>query len=197
MTAVARMKLKKNVVAVIAACENSIGGNAYRPGDIIGSMAGKSIEAVNTDAEGRLTLIDAITYIIRNENVTEVIDVATLTGGIIVALGHDATGVFTNTDRMYENLEIASKKWGEEIWRLPLLPSYKELIKSDVADLKNAGEKSASAASAAKFLEDFVENLPWMHLDIAGTSFKFSDSGYSKKGATGETVRTLYSYIKG
>jgi leucyl aminopeptidase len=197
MTAVARMSLKKNVVAVVAACENSIGGNAYRPGDIIGSMAGKSIEVVNTDAEGRLTLIDAITYIIRNEKVTEIIDVATLTGGVIVALGHDATGVFTNTDEMYENLQIASTKWGEEVWRLPLLSGYKELIKSDVADLQNTGGKFASAASAAKFLEEFVENTPWMHLDIAGTSFKFSESGYSKKGATGETVRTLYSYIKG
>ncbi|WP_321329755.1 leucyl aminopeptidase [uncultured Ilyobacter sp.] len=197
MTAVARMKLKKNVVAVIAACENSIGGNAYRPGDIIGSMAGKSIEVVNTDAEGRMTLIDAITYIIRNEKVTEVIDVATLTGGVIIALGHDATGVFTNTDKMYKNLQIASKKWGEEVWRLPLLPQYKELIKSDVADLKNTGGKLASAATAAKFLEEFVENIPWMHLDIAGTSFIFSEKGYSKMGATGETVRTLYSYIKG
>jgi leucyl aminopeptidase len=197
MTAVARMSLKKNVVAVVAACENSIGGNAYRPGDIVGSMAGKSIEVVNTDAEGRLTLIDAITYIIRNEKVTEIIDVATLTGGVIVALGHDATGVFTNTDEMYENLQIASTKWGEEVWRLPLLPGYKELIKSDVADLQNTGGKFASAATAAIFLEEFVENTPWMHLDIAGTSFKFSESGYSKKGATGETVRTLYSYIKG
>lgn len=196
MAAVARMKLDKNVVAVVAACENSIGGNAYRPGDIIDSMAGKSIEVVNTDAEGRLTLVDAITYIIRNENVTEVIDVATLTGGVIVALGHDATGVFTNTDVMYEKLQIASEKWGEEVWRLPLLPAYEKLVKSDVADLKNSSGRFASSASAAKFLEEFVENTPWMHLDIAGTSFKFSESGYSKKGATGETVRTLYSYIK-
>ncbi len=197
MTAVARMKVKKNIVAVVAACENSIGGNAYRPGDVIGSMNGKSIEVTNTDAEGRLTLIDAITYSIRNEKVSEIIDVATLTGGVIVALGFDATGTFTNTDEMYTKIEKASAEYGELVWRMPLFDKYKEILKSDVADLVNSGGRWASAASAAKFLEEFVEGKPWMHLDIAGTSFAKKPEEYYPKGATGRVVRSLYTYFKG
>ncbi len=197
MTAVARMKVGKNIVAVVAACENSIGGNAYRPGDVIGSMNGKSIEVTNTDAEGRLTLIDAITYAIRNEKVSEVIDVATLTGGVIVALGFDATGTFTNTDGMYEKIERASTEYGELVWRMPLFDKYKEILKSDVADLVNSGGRWASAASAAKFLEEFVEGKPWMHLDIAGTSFAKKAEDYYPKGATGRVVRAIYGYFKG
>lgn len=197
MTAAARMNLKKNIVAVVAACENSIGGNAYRPGDIIGSMNGKTIEVTNTDAEGRLTLIDAITYSIRNEKVSEIIDVATLTGGVIVALGFDATGTFTNSDEMYAKIEGASKEYGELVWRMPLFDEYKELIKSSVADLVNSGGRWASSASAAKFLEEFVEGTPWMHLDIAGTSFASKPSEYYPKGATGKVVRALYGYLKG
>jgi len=197
MTAVARMKVKRNIVAVIAACENSIGGNAYRPGDIIGSMGGKTIEVTNTDAEGRLTLIDAITYSIRNEKVSEIIDVATLTGGVIVALGFDATGAFTNTPEMYSRLETVSKEYGELVWQMPLFDEYKEILKSNVADLVNSGGRWASAASAAKFLEEFVEGTPWMHLDIAGTSFASKAEQYYPKGATGRVVRALYGYLKG
>ena len=197
MTAVARMKVKKNIVAVVAACENSIGGNAYRPGDVIGSMNGKSIEVTNTDAEGRLTLIDAITYSIRNEKVSEIVDVATLTGGVIVALGFDATGTFTNTDEMYTKMERSSSEYGELVWRMPLFDKYKEILKSDVADLVNSGGRWASAASAAKFLEEFVEGMPWMHLDIAGTSYASKAEEYYPKGATGRVVRSIYSYFKG
>jgi len=197
MTAIARMKVEKNIVAVVAACENSIGGNAYRPGDVIGSMNGKTIEVTNTDAEGRLTLIDAITYAIRKEKVSEIIDVATLTGGVIVALGFDATGTFTNTDEMYTKIETASTGYGELVWRLPLFDKYKEILKSDVADLVNSGGRWASAASAAKFLEEFVEGMPWMHLDIAGTSFASKAEDYYPKGATGRAVRSIYGYFKG
>ena len=189
MCALAKMKIKKNVTAVVAACENAIGSNAYRPGDIIGSM--------NTDAEGRLTLADALTYIIRKENVDEVIDAATLTGAIMVALGDNVTGVFSNSDENYKKLENAGKYWGEKYWQMPIFEEYKEIIKSDVADLKNSAGKLAGSITAAKFLQEFVEDKPWMHLDIAGTAFSEKNGKYFKKGATGQVVRTLYSYIKG
>lgn len=197
MCALGKMKIKKNVTAVIAACENAIGSNAYRPGDIIGSMNGKTIEITNTDAEGRLTLADALTYIIRKENVDEVIDAATLTGAIMVALGDNVTGVFSNSDENYKKLESAGKYWGEKYWQMPIFEEYKEIIKSDVADLKNSAGKLAGSITAAKFLQEFIEDKPWMHLDIAGTAFSEKNGKYFKKGATGQVVRTLYSYIKG
>ncbi len=194
MCAIARMNLKKNVVAVIPACENSIGGNAYRPGDIIGSMAGKTIEVDNTDAEGRLTLIDGVHYIIKNEGVKEVIDVATLTGAVLVALGSTTTGVLSNNDDMYKQLEKASEEIGERVWRLPNFPEYKELYKSKVADLKNSGGRYAGSITAGMFIGEFVGDTPWMHLDIAGTSATSKPYGYYEYGATGQCVRTLYSY---
>jgi len=194
MSALARMKANVNVVAVVAACENSIGGNAYRPGDIIGSMGGKTIEVDNTDAEGRLTLIDAVHYIINYESVKEVIDVATLTGAVLVALGTSTTGVLSNNDEMYKNLEEASKIAGERVWRLPNFPEYKELYKSKVADLKNTGGKYAGSITAGMFIEEFVGETPWMHLDIAGTSAADSPYGYYTHGGTGQVVRTLYNY---
>lgn len=194
--AVAKAKLKKNVVAVIAACENGIGSNAYRPGDILKTMNGKTIEVVNTDAEGRITLGDAITYITRMENVSEIIDVATLTGGVMVALGMTTTGLFSNSDKMVEKFIKASENWGEKYWRMPLFEEYGEMIKSDVADIKNSAGRWASSITASKFLENFVENTPWIHLDIAGTAYLDKDGKWFKKGATGVGVKTIYSYIK-
>ena len=197
MCALGKMKIRRNVTAVVAACENAIGSNAYRPGDIIGSMNGKTIEVTNTDAEGRLTLADALTYIIRKENVDEVIDAATLTGAIMVALGDNVTGVFSNSDENYKKLEAAGKYWGEKYWQMPIFEEYRDIIKSDVADLKNSAGRLAGSITAAKFLEEFIEEKPWMHLDIAGTAFSEKNGKYFKKGATGQVVRTLYSYIKG
>uniref|UniRef100_A0A2P2IBF0 Cytosol aminopeptidase n=1 Tax=Hirondellea gigas TaxID=1518452 RepID=A0A2P2IBF0_9CRUS len=194
MCAISRMKIKTNIVTVIAACENSIGGNAYRPGDIIGSMGGKTIEVDNTDAEGRLTLIDAVYYIINHENVKEVIDVATLTGAVLVALGMSTTGVLANNDAMYNALEEASKTAGERVWRLPNFPEYKELYKSKIADLKNTGGRFAGSITAGMFIEEFVGETPWMHLDIAGTSSTDAPYGYYTHGGTGQIVRTLYNY---
>lgn len=194
--AASQMKLKKNIVAVIPACENSIGGNAYRPGDIIGSMAGKTIEIVNTDAEGRLALIDAVTYAIRKEKVSEIIDVATLTGGMVVALGFDVTGIFSNNDEMCDKLGRSGEEFGEKFWRMPIFDEYKELLKSDIADLKNSGGRWGSAISAAKFIEEFVEDIPWVHIDIAGTAFVPKAKDYYGKGATGKVVRSLYNYLK-
>lgn len=197
MCTLGKMKIRRNVTAVVAACENAIGSNAYRPGDIIGSMNGKTIEITNTDAEGRLTLADALTYIIRKENVDEVIDAATLTGAIMVALGDNVTGVFSNSDENYKKLEAAGKYWGEKYWQMPIFEEYRDIIKSDVADLKNSAGRLAGSITAAKFLEEFIEEKPWMHLDIAGTAFSEKNGKYFKKGATGQVVRTLYSYIKG
>lgn len=194
MCALSEMKIEKNIVTVIAACENSIGGNAYRPGDIINSMAGKTIEIDNTDAEGRLTLADAVYYIINNEKVKEVIDVATLTGAVLVALGTSTTGVLSNNDEMYKQLEESSRNVGERVWRLPNFPEYKELYKSKIADLKNTGGRYAGSITAGMFIGEFVGDTPWMHLDIAGTSATSTPYGYYVNGATGQGVRTLYNY---
>lgn len=197
MCAIAKNRLNKNVVSVVAACENSIGPNAYRPGDIVGSMSGKYIEVINTDAEGRLTLADALTYIKRKENVSEIIDVATLTGGIVVALGSSVTGAFTNKKEMYLKFEKASEQWEEKYWQMPIVEENRKAIKSEIATLKNSVGRYASAPGAAAFLEAFIEeNTPWLHLDIAGTAYITSDTEYHKKGATGVGVKTIYSYIK-
>ncbi|MGL4987947.1 MAG: leucyl aminopeptidase [Cetobacterium sp.] len=195
MCALAKGKIEKNVVAIVPACENAINENAYRPGDIIKSMNGKTVEIINTDAEGRLALADAITYSIRKEKVTEIVDVATLTGAILVALGTLTTGVFSNSDEKYTLLENASKLHGEKVWRMPIFEEYSDLLKSSVADVKHTGGRMGGSITAAKFLEGFVEGLPWIHMDIAGTSFN-SSVKWLKKGATGVGVKSLYSYVK-
>ncbi|MFW2490406.1 leucyl aminopeptidase [Clostridium chromiireducens] len=196
ISAIAKKKLKINVIGVIAACENLISGRAYKPGDIIGSMAGKYIEVLNTDAEGRLTLIDAVHYIIEKEKVNKVIDVATLTGAALVALGVTTTAVIANNDELYKDLESASSKADEKVWRLPNFDDYKKLIKSDIADLKNTGGRNAGTIAAGLFIGEFVQNKPWLHLDIAGTSWAEQESSYYSKGGTGVGVRTLYYLAK-
>lgn len=198
MMALAKNKINKNVVAIIAACENAISGDAYKPGDIIGSMGGKTIEVLNTDAEGRLTLVDAVTYAIRKENVTKVIDVATLTGAALVALGETTTAVISNDDAFYGDLEKASKVTGEKFWRLPAFDEYKKLIKGNLADLKNTGGRNAGTITAGLFIGEFVDDKPWLHLDIAGTAWATSPSSqYTIAGGTGAPVRTLYYLVKG
>ena len=198
MIALAKNNVKKNVTAVIAACENAISGDAYKPGDIIGSMAGKTIEVLNTDAEGRLTLVDAVTYAIRKEGVRKVVDVATLTGAALVALGETTTAVVSNNDDFYSDLEKASKVTGEKFWRLPAFDEYKQLIKGNLADLKNIGGKNAGTITAGLFIGEFVEDKPWLHLDIAGTAWASNPvSQYTVAGGTGAPVRTLYYLVKG
>ncbi|MBN7575006.1 MULTISPECIES: leucyl aminopeptidase [Clostridium] len=196
ISAIAKKKLKINVVGVIAACENLISGAAYKPGDIIGSMAGKYIEVLNTDAEGRLTLIDAVHYIIEKEKVNKVIDLATLTGAALVALGVTTTAVVSNNDEFYKDLENASLKADEKVWRLPNFDDYKKLIKSDIADLKNTGGRHAGTITAGLFIGEFVQNKPWLHLDIAGTAWTEKETSYCTKGGTGVGVRTLYYLAK-
>lgn len=195
MQALAKNKAKKNVVAVVAACENAISGGSYKPGDIIGSMAGKTIEVLNTDAEGRLTLIDAITYIIQKENVSKVVDVATLTGAVLVALGSDITGVISNNDEFYNELIDAANKSGEKFWRLPNDKCFKKLYKGDFADFKNTGGRYGGTVTAGMFIGEFVENKPWLHLDIAGTSWTNSSNDITPKGGTGAPVATLYELV--
>lgn len=192
MCAIAKDRLDKNVVAVIAACENTISGNSYKPGDIIGSMSGKTIEILNTDAEGRLTLADAIYYIINNEKVSKVVDIATLTGAAIIALGSVATAVVTNNNNFYNQLEDAAFISGEKIWKMPTFDEYKEQLKGKEADLKNTGGREAGCITAGLFIGEFVGDTPWLHLDIAGTSEASKSYGYKTIGATGQGVRTLY-----
>lgn len=192
MTAISRLKVKANVVGIIAACENMISGRAYKPGDIIGSMSGKSIEVLNTDAEGRLTLADAVHYAAAKEKATKILDIATLTGAAIVSLGNIATAVLASDDQFYASLEQASDLAGERIWRLPHDDEYKELIKSDVADLRNTSISGAGTITGGLFVGAFVEKTPWLHLDIAGTAWTSKEGDYHPKGATGAGVRTMF-----
>jgi len=185
------------VTAVVLATDNVISGDAYVPGDIVGSMAGKTIEIHSTDAEGRLTLADAVYYSIKHEGVSEVVDVATLTGACVVALGEFNTGAFTNNRELYGKIEKAAEEAGEPMWQLPLSKGYRDLIKGDRGDLKNTGGRWGGASTAAAFIEAFVEDTPWVHLDIAGTSDIAAARGYLPKGATGMPVKTLYYYVKG
>ena len=148
MSIIAGRKLKVNVIAVVAACENMISGAAYKPGEIIGSMAGKTIEIRNTDAEGRLTLVDAVNYIIEKENASEVIDIATLTGAALVALGDTTTAVVTNNDSFYKELKEVSNYTGEKFWQLPAFEEYKEMVKSEIADLNNSPGRNAGTITA-------------------------------------------------
>jgi len=194
--ALATLKLKLNVVGVIAACENMVSGAAYRAGDIIRSMSGKTIEVINTDAEGRLTLIDAIHYAITKERVDKVIDIATLTGAAVGALGNQISAVLTNDDALLHKLKTASDHCGEKIWQLPAHEAYTELLKSEVADLKNTGGPYAGAITAGLFIREFVENKPWLHIDIAGTALRDKESGIHPFGATGVGVRLLISLLK-
>lgn len=196
LKAIAKAKLKKNVVGIVAACENLISGSAYKNGDIVGSMSGKTIEVLNTDAEGRLTLADALWYAATEVKASRIIDLATLTGACVVALGNLTSGAITNDDGLMAEVKEAAELAGEYVWQLPSYPEYKELIKGDFADLKNTGGRGAGAITAGLFLEEFVNKVPWVHLDIAGTAYDAKGRDYLPKGATGIHVKTLYYLVK-
>lgn len=194
MLSLAKNNIDKNVVAVIPTCENVISPFSYKVGDVITSMAGKTIEVLNTDAEGRLALADAITYIIKNEKISSLIDMATLTGAVGATFGNIYTGLFANNEEFYNKFMKSANIKEEKYWRLPLDNEYKELIKSDVADIKNVA--SAGTITAAMFLKEFVQEVPWIHLDIASTaSTNPAKNDYNFKGATGVTIRTIYNLI--
>ena len=194
--ALARLRAKVNVLAIAPCTENMPGGNATKPGDVVYAMDGQSIEVLNTDAEGRLVLADGLAYA-RQQGATTLIDVATLTGAMSVALGAVRIGTFANNDRLYQELERASAASGERIWRMPLDAEYFDLIKSDVADMKNTGGAPAGSITAAKFLERFAGETPWAHLDIAGVMDSTGDRGEIVKGNSGKPVRTLVHFVLG
>ncbi len=195
MASIANQKLKVNVTAVIAACENMVSGGAYRPGDIIDSRGGKTIFIKSTDAEGRLTLIDAIDYIIKDLKVKRVVDIATLTGAQVIALGGTVTGAVSNNDDFWAMMESASKHSGENVWRMPLFEEIVDSIKHKEADLCNA-VREAGMITAGAFIGAFVGDTPWIHLDIAGPSFTEKPLGLTSYGATGVGVKSLYFLAK-
>jgi leucyl aminopeptidase len=190
MRAIAQLKPHIPVTAFVPAVENMASGKAQRPGDIVKSLSGKTVEVLNTDAEGRLILIDAITYA-KKLGCTHLVDAATLTGAIVVALGSVNTGAFTNNDALLGRVMIAAKEEGEKVWQMPLDDDYKELLKSAFADLANIGGRWGGAVSAAYFLKEFAEDTPWVHLDIAGTAWLDDAKPYMAKGPTGVCVRTF------
>ena len=195
MAALAKSKAKVNVVAVIPACENMISGRSYKIGDTISSMAGKTIFIESTDAEGRLTLADGVTYLIQKEGVNRLVDIATLTGAAGIALGHAATPVLSNDDVFFEKLEQAAAKSNEKIWRMPIFEDYKPLLKSKIADLTNLPDHPGMI-TAGMFVGEFVEGKPWIHIDIAATSWADKKTVLEAEGATGVGVKMLYYLIK-
>ena len=190
MRAIGGLRPRINVTGLVAATENMPGGRAQRPGDVVTAMNGKTIEVINTDAEGRLVLADALCYA-RTLGITRLVDVATLTGAMVVALGKACTGMMGNSPALAEGIIRAGQRSGERFWELPMLEEYRELIKSDVADMKNTGGRQAGSITAAMLLREFAGDADWVHLDIAGTSTAAGSKGHLVKGATGVPTRTL------
>ncbi len=197
MQAAAEAGLKNlNLVAIVPATENLPGPAALKPGDVISQYGGKTVEVVNTDAEGRLILADALAYGIQKYKPDMVVDVATLTGAVIIGLGHHHTGLLGTDDALCEKLGEAGRRCGEPLWRLPLGPDYTRQLKSEIADLKNVGGREGGTITAASFLKEFVGDTPWAHLDIAGTAWSFTEKSYIPKGPSGIAVRTLFDFIR-
>src|SRR6476659_148899 len=190
LRAVALMRLPMNVVGVIPATENMPGGNAIKPGDVVTTMSGQTVEILNTDAEGRLVLCDALTYVEKNKPAA-VIDIATLTGAMVIALGHVATGMFSNSDPLARELIQAGETAWDRAWHMPLWDDYQDMLKSNFADFPNIGTRAGGSVTAACFLSRFTKSYPWAHLDIAGTAWK---SG-ADKGATGRPVALLSHFL--
>ncbi|GCE27906.1 putative cytosol aminopeptidase [Dictyobacter alpinus] len=190
MQAIAQIKPAINVTALVPTCDNMPSGSAYVPGDIVRIMNGKTIEIVNTDAEGRMILADALSFASR-EGLSPILDLATLTGAMVVALGHTMTGVFSNDEQLTQDIISAGRVAGEKYWPMPIDEEYGEYIRSEIADIKQTGGREAGSITAAKILENFVGNASWAHLDIAGTSYVDSVKAYQEKGGTGVGVRTL------
>ena len=190
MRTLAQLGPRVNITGIIGATENMPSGSAQRPGDIVRTMGGKTIEVLNTDAEGRLVLADLLCYT-RHLGVSRMVDIATLTGAIVVALGNKVSGVMGNDQLLIDQIITAGKASGERVWQLPLDDDYKDQIRSNVADMKNTGGRGAGSITAASLLAEFAGNTPWAHLDVAGTTYTDQERGYLVKGATGVPVRTL------
>ncbi len=194
MWAIGKLKPKINVTCMVPTAENMPSGTATRPGDVVRALNGKTIEVINTDAEGRLILADAI-CLARREGLSPIVDVATLTGAMQVALGPGATGFFATADDLADSVSNAGAQSGEKMWRFPLIDEYREGLKSNVADIKNTGNRFGGAISAANFLHFFVEDTPWVHIDMAGTDDSDKEKGVLVKGSTGIPTRTLINFV--
>jgi leucyl aminopeptidase len=196
MKALALRKAKANIVGICGLVENMPGGNAQRPGDVVTTMSGQTVEVINTDAEGRLVLADAVTYLQRNFKPTAIIDLATLTGAILISLGHEWAGLFSNNDDLAGKLQSAGEESGDKLWRMPLGEPFDRLIDSPIADMKNVGPREGGSITAAQFIQRFIENdTKWAHIDMAGKAWADKAATTYEKGATGFGVRLLDQYV--
>jgi leucyl aminopeptidase len=193
---VAELGLPLNLIAILAAAENLLGGSASRPGDVVSTITGKTVEIISTDAEGRLTLADAIGYAVKYKAPSAIIDIATLTGACNVAFGNEAIAMMGNDARLMDKLRSASEEVYERVWPMPLFEEYGDYLKSDIADIKNVGGRKAALCSSAYFLKDFAGAVPWAHLDIAGAAWNETDRPYSPKGASAIGVRLLLNFLR-
>ncbi|HYP30195.1 MAG TPA: leucyl aminopeptidase [Blastocatellia bacterium] len=194
MRAIAQLKPRINVIGLMPATENMPSGRAYKPGDVLRAMSGKTIEVINTDAEGRVILADAITYA-RKLGATKIIDLATLTGAVAIALGTINVAIMGNDQAFIDEVREAGREVGERLWQLPMDEEYREMIKSEIADIKNSAGRYAGTITAAYFLKEFAEDSPWVHFDIAGTAWENERKPYMAKGPTGVGIRTLVNYV--
>ncbi len=196
MKALALRKAKANIVGICGLVENMPGGNAQRPGDVVTTMSGQTVEVINTDAEGRLVLADAVTYVQRDFKPSTIIDLATLTGAILISLGHEWAGLFSNNDELAGRLQSAGEESGDKLWRMPLAEPFDRLIDSPIADMKNVGPREGGSITAAQFIQRFIENgVKWAHIDMAGKAWSDKASSTYEKGATGFGVRLLDQYV--
>ncbi|HET7709092.1 MAG TPA: leucyl aminopeptidase [Sphingomicrobium sp.] len=197
MLAMARRKAKANIVGICGLVENMPDGNAQRPGDVVTTMSGKTVEVINTDAEGRLVLADAITYVQKEYKPTTIVDLATLTGAILISLGHEFGGLFTPDDKLAQQLSAAGEASGDKLWRMPLHETFDRLLDSPIADMKNVGPREGGSITAAQFIQRFVDDgVKWAHLDIAGMAWSDKPSTTYDKGATGFGVRLLDQFVE-
>jgi leucyl aminopeptidase len=197
MKTLSARKAKANVIGVMGLVENMPDGGAMRPGDIVTTMSGQTVEVLNTDAEGRLVLCDAITWVQRTHGVKTIVDLATLTGAMIVSLGNEYGGLFANDDALAEQLLAAGLATDDKLWRFPLSPTYDKLLESPIADMKNIGPRGAGSITAAQFIQRFVEDgVKWAHLDIAGMVWSEKAGVHHDKGATGYGVRLLDRFVR-
>ena len=197
LKALSLRKAKANVVGICGLVENMPGGNAQRPGDVVTTMSGQTVEVINTDAEGRLVLADAVTYVQRNYKPATIIDLATLTGAILISLGHEWAGLFSNNEELASELQKAADESGDKLWRMPLAEPFDRLIDSPIADMKNVGPREGGSITAAQFIQRFIENgVKWAHIDMAGKAWSDKASSTYEKGATGFGVRLLDQYVE-
>ena len=196
MRAIAALDLEINVTAIVAATENAIGIKSYKPGDVYTGYSGITVEITNTDAEGRLALADSLSYAVKNLKPNRIIDLATLTGAAEIALGSCKSALFSNTKKLAKALYAAGETSGDRVWEMPLDDDYKDLISSSIADIKNSGSRAGSLSFSAMFLKEFVDDTPWVHIDIAGPAFLETPRDYHRSPATGVGVRLLYEFFK-